>query len=39
VIARLEAADARTVKTGDAIPVAALARSVHLFDASTGTTL
>src|SRR5581483_2866582 len=36
VIARLEAADARKVKGGDALPLGVLPEHVHLFDANTG---
>ncbi len=35
VIARLDAADARTVRPGSVIPLGAAPTSVHLFDAST----
>ena len=35
VIARLDAADARTVRPGAVIPLGAAPTSVHLFDAST----
>ena len=35
VIARLDAADARTVRPGSVIPLGAAPTAVHLFDAST----
>ena len=35
VIARLDAADARSVKTGSVIPLAAAPSTIHLFDAAT----
>ena len=39
VVARLEAADAQRVKTGDALPLAVDPRRVHLFDPTTGRAL
>jgi multiple sugar transport system ATP-binding protein len=39
VIARLDAGDARTVKTGTTIPLAAAKETIHLFDPKTGLAL
>jgi len=39
VVARLEAADAKRVKAGEAVPLGALPAHVHLFDPKTGLAL